>query len=211
GARDRPIRRRCLGFRDTSGGRGPARCQAGRCSFRMTLENNGRFHMNKTTRALALACMLMPPLLLTACKNEVPVTNAASEKQALSAPAKDDDAAWKAYLPAVVQENMGKITNNPFLYYLPPESDPEFDAKYERQVEAATTAMMRGLQMGNLLAFGSPASALMAGLIDTAFASVPEGTLKDVRIVFIVDAPDNPRVHAVVAQTGAEYVFVEAK
>jgi len=177
----------------------------------MTLENNGRFHMNKTTRALALACMLMPPLLLTACKNEVPVTNAASEKQALSAPAKDDDAAWKAYLPAVVQENMGKITNNPFLYYLPPESDPEFDAKYERQVEAATTAVGRGIQKNNMLAFGSPASARMADMIEVAFKDVPADTLEGVRILFIGEAADNDRVRAVLAPTGAEYVFIEAK
>src|SRR5690606_22759216 len=107
--------------------------------------------------------------------------------------------------------NMGNITNNPFLYYLPPESDPEFEAKYERQVEAATTAMKRGVQKGNLLAFGSPASSRMAGLIETAFETVPDGTLKDVRIVFIGDAADNARVMTVVKPTGADYVFVEAK
>lgn len=167
--------------------------------------------MNKTTRALALACMLISPLALTACKQEAPVTNAASEQKALSAPAKDDDAAWKAYLPAVVQENMGTITNNPFLYYLPPESDPEFEAKYQRQVEAATTAMARGIQKGNLLAFGSPASAKMADLIEVAFKDVPEDTLKGVRILFIGEALDNDRVQAALAPTGAEYVFIEAK
>ncbi|KAF1688151.1 hypothetical protein B1992_01675 [Pseudoxanthomonas broegbernensis] len=167
--------------------------------------------MNKTTRAIVLACMLISPLLLTACKDEAAVANAASEKKALAAPAKDDDAGWKAYLPAVVQENMGAITNNPFLYYLPPESDPEFEAKYQRQVEAATTAMARGIQKGNLLAFGSPASAKMADLIEVAFKDVPADTLKGVRILFIGEAADNDRVQAVLAPTGAEYVFVEAK
>ena len=33
---------------------------------------------------------------------------------------------------------MGNITNSPFLYYLSPESDPDFQAKYERQTESAT-------------------------------------------------------------------------
>ena len=121
------------------------------------------------------------------------------------------DAAWKAYLPAVVQENMGKITNNPFLYYLPPESDPEFDAKYERQVEAATTAVGRGIQKNNMLAFGSPASARMADMIEVAFKDVPADTLEGVRILFIGEAADNDRVRAVLAPTGAEYVFIEAK
>jgi len=169
------------------------------------------FLMNKTMRALLLAGLVASPLLVAGCAKEEKVANEATEAKVLAAPAKDDDAGWKAYLPAVVQENMGTITNNPFLYYLPPESDPEFEAKYERQVEAATTAMKRGVQKGNLLAFGSPASARMAGLVETAFAEVPADTLKDVRIVFIGDAADNPRVQAVVAPTGADYVFVEAK
>ncbi|UWX04521.1 hypothetical protein H1235_06580 [Pseudoxanthomonas sp. NC8] len=167
--------------------------------------------MNKTTRALLLACMLVSPLALTACKKEAAVGNEAAEAKVLAAPAKDDDAGWKAYLPAVVQENMGTITNNPFLYYLPPETDPEFAAKYERQVESAKTAMSRGVQKGNLLAFGSPASAKMADLMLVAFADVPADTLKGVRVLFIGDAVDNERVKAALAPTGAEYVFVEAK
>ena len=167
--------------------------------------------MNTTTRALLLACMLVSPLVLTACKKEAPVADEAAEKKVLTAPAKDDDAGWKAYLPAVVQENMGTITNSPFLYYLPPESDPEFAAKYERQVESAKTAMARGVQKGNLLAFGSPASARMAELMEAAFKDVPADTLAGVRILFIGDAADNPKVQAALAPTGAEYVFIEAK
>ncbi len=167
--------------------------------------------MNTTTRALALACMLIAPLVLAACKKEEAVTNAASERQVLSAPAKDDDAAWKTYLPTVVQENMGNISNNPFLYYLPPESDPDFEAKYQRQVEAASTAVARGIQKENLLAFGSPASSKMADLIEVAFKDVPADTLQGVRILFIGEAADNDRVQAVLAPTGAEYVFIEAK
>ena len=167
--------------------------------------------MNTTTRALLLACMLVSPLVLTACKKEAPVADEAAEKKVLTAPGKDDDAGWKAYLPAVVQENMGTVTNNPFLYYLPPESDPEFAAKYERQVDAAKLAMARGVQKGNLLAFGSPASAKMAELIEIAFKEVPPDTMKGVRILFIGEAADNPRVQAALSPTGAEYVFVEAK
>ncbi|ADV27042.1 hypothetical protein Psesu_1194 [Pseudoxanthomonas suwonensis 11-1] len=168
--------------------------------------------MNKTMRVLLLAGLAASPLLLAACGGkEQPVANEAAEAKRLAAPARDDDAGWKAYLPQVVQQNMGNITNNPFLYYLPPETDPEFEAKYERQVEAASTAMKRGVQKGNLLAFGSPASSRMAGLIETAFETVPDGSLKDVRIVFIGDASDNARVMTVVKPTGADYVFVEAK
>ena len=167
--------------------------------------------MNKTTRSLVLASLLLSPLVLTACKKEAPVANQAAEAKVLVAPAKDDDAGWKAYLPAVVQETMGTITNSPFLYYLPPESDPDFQAKFERQVDAATLAMSRGVQKGNLLAFGSPASAKMAELMEAAFKEVPADTMGGVRILFIGDAADNARVQTVLAPTGAEYVFVEAK
>ena len=167
--------------------------------------------MNQTTRSLLLASLLLSPLVLSACKKEAPVADQAAEAKVLVAPAKDDDAGWKAYLPAVVQENMGTITNSPFLYYLPPESDPDFEAKFGRQVDAATLAMSRGVQKGNLLAFGSSASAKMADLMLVAFADVPPDTLKGVRILFIGDAVDNERVQAALAPTGAEYVFVEAK
>ena len=167
--------------------------------------------MNTTTRALLLACMLVSPLVLTACKKEAPVADEAAEKKVLTAPGKDDDAGWKAYLPAVVQENMGTVTNNPFLYYLPPESDPEFAAKYERQVESATAAIGRGVSPGNMLAFGSSASSKMADLIEAAFKGVEADSMKGVRVVFIGAAADNARVQTIVQPTGADYIFVEAK
>ena len=167
--------------------------------------------MNTTTRALLLACMLVSPLVLTACKKEAPVADEAAEKKVLTAPGKDDDAGWKAYLPAVVQENMGTVTNNPFLYYLVPESDPEFADKYGRQVEAATTTISRGVSPGNMLAFGSSASAKMADMIAAVFKDVQADSMKGVRIVFIGDAADNARVQTIIQPTGAEYIFVEAK
>ncbi len=90
--------------------------------------------MNTTMRAMLIASLA---LAFTACKKEeaAPVDEA---KQALVAPAKDDDAGWKKYLQEVAIQNMGNITNSPFLYYLSPESDPDFQAKYERQTESAT-------------------------------------------------------------------------
>ena len=163
--------------------------------------------MNNTMRAMLIASFA---LAFTACKKEeaAPVAEA---QQALVAPAKDDDAGWKKYLQAVAVQNRGNNTASPFLYYLPPESDPDFEAKFGRQVDAATLAMSRGVQKGNLLAFGSPASARMAELMEAAFKDVPADTLAGVRILFIGDAADNPKVQAALAPTGAEYVFIEAK
>ncbi|KRG84823.1 hypothetical protein H7691_09060 [Stenotrophomonas sp. CW117] len=162
----------------------------------------------KNTMRVMLAASLV--LGFTACKKEE-AAPAAEAQQALVAPAKDDDAGWRKYLQAVAVQNMGNITNNPFLYYLVPESDPEFAAKYERQVESATAAIGRGVSPGNMLAFGSSASSKMADLIETAFKDVQADSMKGVRVVYIGDAADNARVQTIVQPTGADYIFVEAK
>jgi hypothetical protein len=163
--------------------------------------------MNKTMRVMLSAAMVVA---LAACNKQeaAPVEEA---QQAVVVPAKDDDAGWKKYLQAVAIQNMGEINNSPFLYYLPPESDPEFAAKYERQVEAAVGAVGRGIQPGNMLAFGSSASAKMADLILASFAGVEADSLKGVRVVYIGEAADNARVQTAVQPSGAEYIFVEAK
>jgi len=164
--------------------------------------------MKNFMRALLIASVAA--LAFTACKKDdaKPVADAAP---ALQAPAKDDDAGWKQYLQAVAIQNMGNVTNSPFLYYLPPESDPEFQAKYERQVEGATTTISRGVSPGNMIAFGSSASAKMADMIGVVFKDVQANSMKGVRIVYIGDAADNARVQTVIQPTGAEYIFVEAK
>jgi len=164
--------------------------------------------MKNFMRALLIASVAA--LAFTACKKEdaKPVADAAP---ALKAPGKDDDAGWKQYLQAVAIQNMGNVTNSPFLYYLPPESDPEFQAKYDRQVESATTTISRGVSPGNMIAFGSSASAKMADMIGVVFKDVQANSMKGVRIVYIGDAADNARVQTVIQPTGAEYIFVEAK
>jgi len=163
--------------------------------------------MKNFMRALLIASFA---LAFTACKKEE-APKADDAAVALVAPAKDDDAGWKKYLQQVAVQNMGNISNSPFLYYLPPESDPEFQAKYDRQVESATTTISRGVSPGNMLAFGSSASAKMADMVGVVFKDVQADSMKGVRIVFIGDAADNARVQTVIQPTGAEYIFVEAK
>ena len=163
--------------------------------------------MNNTMRAMLVASLA---LAFTACKKEEQAQSGQAQ-QALVAPAKEDDAGWRKYLQEVAIQNMGNISNSPFLYYLPPESDPEFEAKYTRQVESATAAVGRGIQPGNMIAFGSSASTKMADMIEAVFKDVQVDSMKGVRVVFIGDASDNARVQTLVQPTGAEYIFVEAK
>ncbi|MFT3761759.1 MAG: hypothetical protein QM761_03915 [Pseudoxanthomonas sp.] len=162
--------------------------------------------MKFANRLLLAACLALP---FAACKKHdaAPV----AEDKPLAVPSTDDDAAWKPYLQDVVARNMGNITNNPYLYYLPSQSDPEFQAKYERQLEQAKNALARGIVSGNLIGFGSPESAKMADIAIASFEGVPEGTMKGVRVLFIGEPADGERVKQAVAASGVDYVFIEAK
>ena len=162
---------------------------------------------NIATRMLLTACLVLP---FAACKkqDEAPAEPA---EVALVAPTTTEDGPWKEYLSKVVDANMGTITNTPYVYYLPAETDPEFEAKYGRQLEQAKGAVARGVTSGNLIAFGSPESAKMADIAVEGFKGVPADTMKKVKIVFIGQPADSERVKAAVTATGADYVFVEAK
>ena len=179
----------------------------------------GHFVRKSVSDALETTAQASPPISST---NSFPVaaspistavdpSTVAITNTNLPIPAKTDDAGWKAYLSDVVLRNMGEITNQPFLYYLPTQADPEFQAKYDRQLEQAKNAIARGIVGGNLIAFGSPESAKMADIAVASFTGVPVDTMKKVKIVFIGDAVDGERVGAAVVPSGADYVFVEAK
>ncbi|GAB2621227.1 hypothetical protein [Novilysobacter erysipheiresistens] len=166
--------------------------------------------MNTTTRLLLIALLSMP--LLAACqKEEAPAEDTAAVKAPLTRPATNDDAEWGAYLSDVVTRNMGDVTRSPYLYYLPGSDSAGFEGARERLTEEVSMAMQRGIVEGNLVAFGSPESAMMADIIVNAFTKVDPGSMKGVVLLFIGDAADNERVKAAVAPAGVEYKFVEAK
>jgi len=165
-----------------------------------------------TARALCLIIIAaLLTLLASACKQKESTEVASTQAALLSAPAKDDDTAWRQYLVEITKQHMGNISNNPFIYYLGPQSDTEFEEKFERQVGNVKAALARGIAADNMLAFGSPASARMAELIENTFAEIDENAMKGVRILFIGESADNDRVTTAVQATGADYIFVEAK
>lgn len=161
--------------------------------------------MNTMTRLMLVACLVLP---FAACKKEEPKQAVAAP---LSAPANEDAAAWRAYLSDVVTRNMGGISSQPFVYMLPGESTPDFADQYERLAEKAKADVARGIVEGNLLAYGSPASAKMADMVVASFAEVPANTMKGVKVLFIGKPADNERVKAAVAPAGVDYIFIEAK
>ena len=160
--------------------------------------------MKNMTRMILVAILALP--LLAGCKKEeAPKV----EAQPLSAPASDDLDAWRAYLQDAVPRNMGKITNQPYVYLLPGESAPDFQAQYDRMLEKAHNDVGRGIIAGNMLAYASPASARMADIVIASFENVEPDTMKGVRVLFIGKAEDNDRVKAVVEPAGVNYVFVD--
>lgn len=167
--------------------------------------------MNTTTRLMLIALLSLP--LLAACDKATTDTteDAAVAVAPLSAPTSNDDNEWGAYLSQVVTRNMGDVTNSPYLYYLPASDTEGFEGAHERLREEINNAMQRGIVEGNLIAFGSPESAMMADDVVGAFANVDPGSMKGVRLLFIGDAADSARVQEAVTPAGVEYVFVETK
>ena len=162
--------------------------------------------MKTMTRLLMILCLALP---FAACKKqEAPV---AVEKAPVPAPMNDNRQAWLDYLSDVVTRNMGGIQNQPFVYMLPGESTADFQDQYVRLLDKAKTDVSRGIISGNLLAYGSPASAKMADLVIEAFKDVPAGSMKGVKVLFIGKPTDSDRVKAAIAPTGVDYLFVEAK
>jgi hypothetical protein len=163
--------------------------------------------MKTTTRLILIACLALP--FLSACQKEEAAP--AAVQAPLTAPTTNDDNAWGAYLSDVVTRNMEGVTNNPYLYYLPAEDSEGFEGSYERLQAEVGTAMQRGIVEGNLVAFGSPASAKMADIVVAAFANVDPTSMKGVKVLFIGDAADSERVKAAVTPAGVDYRFIEAK
>lgn len=165
--------------------------------------------MNKSTRALLIACLALP--FVTACQKEEQTEQAAVQQAPLTAPTTDDENAWGEYLVEVVKRNMEGITSSPYLYTLPSESSPDFQGSYDRQLEKAQVDIQRGIVEGNLLAYGGPSSNKMADLVVAAFEKAQPGSMKGVKVLFIGKPEDSERVKAAVAPSGVDYKFVEAK
>ena len=153
---------------------------------------------------------------LSACGGDKPADSAAQTAAAAQAaitgptdPA--DDRAWRMYLTQVVKQNMEGIRNSPFMYYLPAATVADFQDQFDRQADQVAGVVAQGVLPGNMLAFGGPEYAKMADLIIEAFTGASEGSMKDVRVLYIGTAADAERARSVVELTGATFVVVEAK
>ncbi|MEO6384198.1 MAG: hypothetical protein ABIO30_07050 [Thermomonas sp.] len=156
---------------------------------------------------LLIACLILP---FAACKKEqAPQVEVATAP--LTAPTSEDMPAWRAYVTDVAKRNMDGITNSPYVYFLPGEGSEGFAGQYDRQLEKLQGDLSRGIIAGNMLVFASPSSAKLAEMATVAFQQVVQGTMKDVKVLFIGKPEDSEKVKAAAEPSGVKYVFVEAK
>jgi hypothetical protein len=162
--------------------------------------------------------LLALTLSLSACKSGKDSDDSKTAAPVvLTAPASNDDEAWKAYLGQVVGQHMGGVTDRVYPYYLPANSteptpgDPDNHSQYDRQLDNVNGVMLRTVLPGNMLAFGSPDSAKMADLIVASMKDTKPDALKGSQVLFIGKPADSDRVKAVVEGAGGTYIFVEAK
>ena len=164
--------------------------------------------MTIAIRLLLIACLA----LTTAACNKAEEAPQETVKAPLTAPAEPADReGWNAYLSDVVQRNMDGVNNTPYVYTLPPDSDPAIEGAFERQKEKAFADVQNRVLPGNMLAYGGPASAKIADMMVNAFTGVQPDSMKGVKVLFIGNVADDARVRPVVTPSGATYVFVEAK
>ncbi len=162
--------------------------------------------MNTLTRLLVIVCLVMP---FAACKKqEAPKT---VEPVAVALPTSDQQKDWVAYLNYKLLPYMEGINGSPFVYFLPSASTEDFDGLYSRQLDKLKEDLSRGIIQGNMLVFASPAPEKEVEMIEAAFPTVPPGSMKDVKVVFIGPASLDDRAKAAVTPAGVNYIFVEAK
>ena len=162
--------------------------------------------MNTITRLLAVACLA---LSFAACKKEE--APKVVEAAPLTAPTTDEASAWRTYVTDVAKRNMDGITNSPYVYFLPGETSEGFGGQYQRLLEKVEGDLGRGIIEGNMLVFASPAQDKTTEIVEAAFKTVPPGSMKGVKVVFVGSPILSERVRTAVEPAGVNYVFVEAK
>ncbi len=144
---------------------------------------------------------------LAACqKSEQPVAQAA---RAVKPTSPTDMKGWQAYLGQIVQDNLGNITNPPYLYFVPAGDSPDDQAARGRVQDEVNSVVATTVLPGNMVAAGGPDSSKTAQVLETAFKNAQPGSFKGVVVLFIGDKADEAAVQAAVAPSGATFKFAQ--
>ncbi|HEX7370166.1 MAG TPA: hypothetical protein VF284_07805 [Rhodanobacteraceae bacterium] len=155
------------------------------------------------------AVALLGTLGLSACHNNDQSQASSAEAKATKPTSATDIKGWQAYLNQIVENNMGDITNTPYLYFVPAASDPASNATLGRVQQQVNETVAATVLPGNMVAIGGPSSATTANVIETAFKTAATGSFKGVVVLFIGDKADEAAVKAAVAPSGATFKFAQ--
>ncbi|HET7931754.1 MAG TPA: hypothetical protein VFL63_10265 [Rhodanobacteraceae bacterium] len=157
---------------------------------------------------LFIACFaLLGTLGLAACSHSQNQTETTTR---LTRPTDPTDInAWANYLKQIVTDNLGTISNPPYVYYVPSSQNPADAATIARVQEQVSNMVLGTVLPGNLVAVGGPSSATTAQVMETAFKGAAAGSFKGVVVLFIGDKADEEAVKEAVAPSGATFKFAQ--
>lgn len=184
------------------------------------------------------AIALLGTVGLSACNNDQ--SQAPTEQAKATRPASSTDIkGWQAYLTQIVQDNLGNITNTPYVYFVPdvpvsvaaaaaagtsngaagasahaasmaaPASASSAEATLGRVQDQLDSVVAATVLPGNMVAAGGPNSATTAQVMESAFKQAAPGSFKGVVVLFIGDKADEAAVKAAVDPSGATFKFAQ--
>lgn len=154
------------------------------------------------------AIALLGTLGLSACNNKQQA-NTTTEARATKPSSSTDIKGWGAYLTQIVQDNLGNVTNTPYVYFVPSAADPSEQASIARTQDQLNTVVAATVLPGNMVAVGGPSSSTTAQVMETAFKQAAPGSFKGVVVLFIGDKADEAAVKAAVGPSGATFKFAQ--
>lgn len=135
----------------------------------------------------------------------------AKRAETITAPANDEQAAWRDYLTEMMVRRSTGVEDFPRLFFLPAERDPDYLEDRERMLETLSTGIRERFNPGTQIVFSSPSSVRLAELMEQGLAKVPENSLHGYTIVFAGEQQSNAVVEIAVRRTGSNYVFVNVR
>ena len=153
------------------------------------------------------AIALLGTLGLSACNNKGAGETQATQAKATKPTSGSDIKGWQAYLTQIVQENIGNITNPPYVYFVPSAANPADQATIGRVQDQVNAVVAATVLPGNMVAAGGPSSSTTAAVLESAFKNAAPGSFKGVVVLFIGDQADEAAVKAAVEPSGATFKF----
>lgn len=124
------------------------------------------------------AIALLGTVGLSACNHDNNQAGTSTQAKATKPTDANDIKAWQTYLSQIVEENMGSITNNPYVYFV-----PEVPPAVAAAVTGSSTGAAAGASAGvaGTAAMGAGGSPAMSGTLGPAAASSAVETLARVQ------------------------------